>query len=103
MKADYDTIKYTVNSKFDGQKDEIIKQLRGSGIQSSEDIELLLELIHLWNHGYVEYDKFNDKYIVNSVCKFNYGKYKRFLGIRKGFVNLERIVEKYDLWTAIIK
>ncbi|TXB66166.1 hypothetical protein FRY74_06225 [Vicingus serpentipes] len=93
----YPKKKYTIKYKFKHSKrKDIMSGLRSSGVKSNEDIELLLELICLWENGYVEYNREKDKYFVNSICDFDYSKYRRFLKIKNGEVNLYRIFNKYQ-------
>jgi len=96
--VNYDNRRYSSDITLFKPREELIIALKMSGLKNPEDRELMLELVHLWNLGYVEFSKSMEKYFVKDTCQFNYGNYRKFNSGKNGFVDLERIAEKFDLF-----
>ena len=92
----YEIDKYSDKRELFKPREELVTQLKMSGVKSDEDLHLILELLHLWQKGYVQFNREAEKHFVMNICEFDYSKYQKFNRGKNGFVDLDRIAEKLD-------
>ena len=92
----YEIDKYSDKRELFKPREELVTQLKMSGVKSDEDLHLILELLHLWQKGYVQFNREAEKHFVMNICEFDYSKYQKFNRGKNGFVDLDRIAEKFD-------